>query len=48
MTGIDCRVMVPLYGDLEFKDTLTYVTNWRARGLAQPVLRACSRPSMMA
>ena len=26
--GIDCRVIMPLYGDLKFKDTLTYVTNF--------------------
>ena len=26
--GIDCRVIIPLYGDLKFKDTLTYVTNF--------------------
>ena len=26
--GIDCRVVMPLYGDLKFKDTLTYVTNF--------------------
>ena len=35
--GIDARVVMPLYGDLKFKDTLTYVTNfsvpvgWRDR-----------------
>lgn len=26
--GIDARVVMPLYGDLKFKDTLTYVTNF--------------------
>ena len=26
--GIDCRVVMPLYNDLKFKDTLTYVTNF--------------------
>ena len=26
--GIDCRVVLPLYNDLKFKDTLTYVTNF--------------------
>ena len=26
--GIDCRVVMPLYNDLTFKDTLTYVTNF--------------------
>ena len=26
--GVDCRVVMPLYGDLKFKDTLTYVTNF--------------------
>ena len=26
--GVDCRVVMPLYGDLKYKDTLTYVTNF--------------------
>ena len=26
--GIDCRVVMPLYGDLKFRDRLTYVTNF--------------------
>ena len=26
--GIDCRVIMPLYGDLKFRDTLEYVTNY--------------------
>ena len=26
--GIDCRVVMPLYGDLKFKDKLQYVTNF--------------------
>ena len=40
--GVDCRVVLPLYGDLKFKDTLTYVTNfsvpvgWRQRDTRLP------------
>ena len=26
--GVDCRVVMPLYGDLKMKDKLTYVTNF--------------------
>lgn len=26
--GVDCRVVMPLYGDLKFRDELTYVTNF--------------------
>ena len=26
--GIDARVVMPLYGDLKFKDSLTYITNF--------------------
>ena len=26
--GVDCRVVMPLYGDLKFRDKLTYVTNF--------------------
>ena len=32
--GVDCRVVLPLYGDLKLRDQLH-----RACGLAQPVLR---------
>ena len=28
--GVDCRVVLPLYGDLKFKDTLTYITNFNS------------------
>ena len=40
--GIDARVVMPLYGDLKFKDTLTYVTNfsvpvgWRSQYCGLP------------
>lgn len=26
--GVDARVIMPLYGDLKFRDTLEYVTNY--------------------
>ena len=26
--GVDCRVVLPLYGDLKFRDELNYVTNF--------------------
>ena len=26
--GVDCRVVMPLYGDLKYKEKLNYVTNF--------------------
>ena len=46
--GIDCRVIMPLYGDLKFKDTLTYVTNFSVPVAGAASTAACSRPSMTA
>ena len=46
--GIDARVVMPLYGDLKFKDTLTYVTNFSVRRCLllhrQRVLLQAQRP----
>ena len=53
--GVDARVIMPLYGDLKFRDTLEYVTNysvpvgWRSQycGLVLPgqrVLLQAPRP----
>ena len=42
--GVDCRVVMPLYGDLKMKDKLTYVTNFSV--LAQPVLRPVYGPGV--
>ena len=46
--GVDARVIMPLYGDLKFRDKLEYVTNysvpvgWRSQycGLSRPMWTA--------
>ena len=46
--GIDCRVIMPLYGDLKFKDTLTMLPISACPWAGAASTAACSRPSMTA
>ena len=42
--GVDARVIMPLYGDLKFRDKLEYVTNYSVPvGSAAASTAACSR-----
>ena len=42
--GVDARVIMPLYGDLKFRDTLEYVTNYSVPVAGAASTAACSRP----
>ena len=43
--GVDARVIMPLYGDLKFRDTLEYVTIIPSPWAGAASTAACSRPS---
>ena len=42
--GVDARVIMPLYGDLRFRDKLEYVTNYSCLWAGAASTAACSRP----
>ena len=39
--GVDARVIMPLYGDLKFRDKLEYVTNYSVRSEERRVGKEC-------
>ena len=41
--GVDARVIMPLYGDLKFRDKLEYVTNYSVPVAGAASTAACSR-----
>ena len=46
--GVDARVIMPLYGDLKFRDKLEYVTNYSVPVGWRSSTAACSRPKWTA
>ena len=46
--GVDARVIMPLYGDLKFRDSWNTLPTTRSLWAGAASTAACSRPSMTA